>query len=266
MQLDQQVTEAYATEQVRRQELLGKAIEVRFNTVQEGLKRLDELNLMLKAAGFEESLIPKVEQTARVINDLAVPAINTMAGSLERLSAKSTAAAEAFGTPWISVMDIIRNEVEGQGTLFLELGQAWAEGGFAGIVELAKAKIKENIAWAIESVAKALGSFGLGNPKAGAEHLAAAAKHTAAAAAWAVAAKTAGGGGGGGASAGGSGGGRTGVRAATSQVAESEINIYLTGPGWDAMNPAIQKVVRGAIDQASERYGPNAKVRVQRAP
>lgn len=43
----------------------------------------------------------------------------------------------------------------------------------------------------------------------------------------------------------------------------AEISVYLVGPGFHALNPTVQKVVYGAQQQAVERYGPNARVRVQ---
>jgi hypothetical protein len=40
-----------------------------------------------------------------------------------------------------------------------------------------------------------------------------------------------------------------------------EVSIYLVGPGFNAMNPEVQRVVRGATQEAAERFG-NATVRV----
>lgn len=40
-----------------------------------------------------------------------------------------------------------------------------------------------------------------------------------------------------------------------------EVSIYMVGPGFDMLNPQVQRVVRGASQEAAERYG-NAKVRV----
>jgi hypothetical protein len=169
-------------------------------------------------------------------------------------------AAHQFVTPWQDALDKLRNEVEGSGTLFADLSRAWAEGGFAGIVAYAKAKVKENIAAAIENAAKAIGSLGLGNPLAAGKYAAAAAKHTAAAAAWKVAGSAAGGGGGGSAAAGGTTPGASG--STTAQAPGPEVHIYIDplSPG----DPRVQTVVRGAIDQAQERYGNNATVRVHR--
>lgn len=170
-------------------------------------------------------------------------------------------AAHQFVTPWQDALAKIREEVEGAGTLFGDLARAWAEGGFAGIAAYAKAKFKENIAAAIENAAKALGSFGLGNPIAAAKYQAASIKHAAAAAAWKVAGAAAGGGG---AGAAGGGGGSVANSSAGSTVQPPgpEVHIYIDPLSPD--DPRAQTFVRGAVDQAQERYGNNAKVRVHR--
>jgi hypothetical protein len=57
--------------------------------------------------------------------------------------------------------------------------------------------------------------------------------------------------------------GRTASSDAANRAAPpgAEVSIYLTGPGFHALNPEVQKVVRGAQQEAQERYG-NARVRV----
>lgn len=266
IQLNEQVTEAFAAEQIRRQEILGKSVPVTFGPMEDGFKRLNELNLLL-AAGLGSDLIPKLADTKGAIGEI-VPVVDNLADAFTRLQQKTAddAAfkAELYKEPWLDALGIIRNEVEGQGSLFFELGQAWAEGGFLGIAQLAAAKVRENAAYVIENIAKALGSLGLGNPAAAGKHFAAAAKHTVAIAAWKAAGAAAGGTGGSGSGAGGAGGSGTGNTAASSRPAESEVHIYLTGPGFDALNPQVQKVVYGAMQNARERYGNNVKVHTRR--
>lgn len=47
-----------------------------------------------------------------------------------------------------------------------------------------------------------------------------------------------------------------------SQQPSAEVSVYLVGPGFDALNPEVQRVVMGAQQQAEERFGPNARIRV----
>lgn len=51
--------------------------------------------------------------------------------------------------------------------------------------------------------------------------------------------------------------------ASRSEQPSAEVSIYLVGPGFHAMNPAVQRVVWGAQQQAAELYGPNARIRVR---
>lgn len=51
--------------------------------------------------------------------------------------------------------------------------------------------------------------------------------------------------------------------AAHSQQPSAEVTINLIGPGFHALNPAVQRVVWGATQEAAERFGPNAKIRVR---
>lgn len=50
-----------------------------------------------------------------------------------------------------------------------------------------------------------------------------------------------------------------------SQQPSTEVSIYLVGPGFDMLNPEVQRVVYGAYTEAKERYGDNTKVRVRSA-
>ena len=44
----------------------------------------------------------------------------------------------------------------------------------------------------------------------------------------------------------------------------AEVHIHFTGPGFNALNPRVQKVVYGAMQNARERYGEDAKIIVHR--
>lgn len=145
-----------------------------------------------------------------------------------------------------------------------------------GLAEAASKKAKQNAIEAAEMLVRA-GAFALfGDFPHAAGALKLAASFGALALAWgALAAGSRGGGGGAPATtstpagAGSSGGEdvtnarRSSSRASSSsQQVGSEVSVYLVGPGFDALNPAVQRVVWGASQQAAERYGPNARVRV----
>ena len=183
------------------------------------------------------------------------------------IAARNYDAANRVKSVWVDALHKIKEEAQGQGSLFHDLAQAWVEGGIGGIVTLAKAKIKENIASGIEELAKAFGSFALGNPAAGALHLKSAAEHGAAALAWEA---VAGAGGGGGANAGSTAGLAGGAPnlggSAAMQPPGPEVNIYLEGPGFDAMNPTVRRVVAGAVELSKEINGRNARVHLHRVP
>ena len=76
--------------------------------------------------------------------------------------------------------------------------------------------------------------------------------------------------------AGASGGGRSGggmsrggsaaalARVPRAEKPGNEIHVHFEGPGFDAVNPTVQRVVAGAMQQVQERYGPNTKIQVHR--
>lgn len=173
----------------------------------------------------------------------------------------ATAAAAEFQDSTTNALRDISEEMERTAGMAGTIAEAIASGGIAGLAQLAKAKVIENIAWAVENFAKALGAL---NPAASAKFLAAGKGHLLAAAKWGVAAAGASalsGGGGGGRAAGGTS--APDSRAADrAQPAGPELHIYFEGEGFDAVNPYVQDVVRGAIENATERTGPNAKPRV----
>lgn len=141
-----------------------------------------------------------------------------------------------------------------------------------GLHEAAVAKAKQNAIEAVEMLVRA-GAFALfGNAPAASAALALAGQFAAVAAMWGAFAVATGGFSGGSESAGG-GGGSAGSdlsfsRASSSAAAsraeqpETEVSIYLVGPGFNAMNPKVQEVVYGAQRQAEQRFGPNARVRI----
>lgn len=133
-----------------------------------------------------------------------------------------------------------------------------------GLAPFARAKAKANLIRAAEEAAEGtaalLSIFGAINAPA---HFQAAAQFTVIAGLWSTLAH--GGGGGGSASL---AGGRGASSAASGRATSvpPEIKIYLTGPGFDALNPAVQKVVLGAAQNAREVYGAHSKVTIQRTP
>lgn len=142
-----------------------------------------------------------------------------------------------------------------------------------GLHEAAAAKAKENAIQAAEMLVRA-GAFALfGDWPHAQGALLLAGQFAAVATAWGGLALSSHGSapisvGAGGASAvaGSTGSDLTSGRSSTSSAASSakdptaDVSIYLVGPGFDAMNPQVQKVVRGAYQNAAERYG-NARIR-----
>lgn len=150
-----------------------------------------------------------------------------------------------------------------------EAARTITAGVFGGNVgQLARWKAEQNAIMAAEQLAMAAASFlipGLQGKVAG--HLAAAKLFGGVAAAWAALAGATGGfkapGGGGGGAAGGPRdvGGAASERAA---APGAEIHIHFVGPGFDATNPEVQRIVFGSIEAAEERFGPNASVKIHR--
>lgn len=256
---EQDLTEALAREMVRRAKMLKDATAAEAVALREGWKQGATAALLAKA--LEEGPSGKAKLTPGV--GIGIPGTQELRAGPDIIPA-ATKQAKKFESVWVRALDAIRNETTEAGTLFRELGEAWAEGGIAGLARLAMAKVKENLAWAIEEGAKALGALAYGNVAAASLHGKAAVDHGIAAAAWGVASQAFGGGGGGG---GGSGFGSTTPNLAGPQRAEppkQEVTIVLSGPGFHAMNPKVQSVVWGAQQMARERFGQNAVVRIKR--
>lgn len=155
------------------------------------------------------------------------------------------------------------------------LGQAIGASMEGGIGPAAAAKAKQNKIEAAEMAVRALGFALFGNLPAAAGALKLAASHAGLAVAWSALAGSSRKGGGSvttppTAAAGGAGGGITTARGTSSRsttqsrTPSPEVSIYMVGPGFDAVNPTVQRVVWGAQQNAQERYGNNATVRTVR--
>jgi hypothetical protein len=161
---------------------------------------------------------------------------------------------------WVDTTDAIAEEMEGLGQSLGGMFLAWASGGLKGLARFAKVKVLENLAYAVENIAKAI----MGDPRG----VVAAKQHGVAAAKWGAVAGAASAGAGGGSGAGGAGpsiGGPSSGPAQRAEPAGPEINIHFVGPGFDAVNPEVQRIVYGAEQYARERFGADAKVRVHRS-
>lgn len=158
-----------------------------------------------------------------------------------------------------------------------ELAQALFASFGGGLGPYARMKAKQNYLEATEAGIRAVlaALTGFGALHAG-KYAAAAAQHAALGAAWSALAASVGGGSGGGGGAGASGGSApTGSSVGTARSTSSAqttkykapepiTEIHFVGPGFDALNPQVQRVVIGAQQQAIERVGANANIRVIR--
>lgn len=163
-----------------------------------------------------------------------------------------------FRNAWANAMELIRDDMSATAELGGQLAVALAQGGVQGVKQLAEAKVKENVARAIEEVAKGLGASAMGNAGAASLHFAAAKDHAIAAASWGVVAGGAGAAGGGGARGGGFGPGARfqdtgGAMSERMNPTASKTIIYIDPLRAD--DPAFQRVVHGARQDAEERFG-----------
>lgn len=165
-------------------------------------------------------------------------------------------------------MELSKEHAENYG-LAVETAQALIVGALGGnLKEVAAGKAKENALLAAEQVAH--GVVSLLNPFTAAKapgHFTSAAKFGAIAAGWAALGSAIGGGGASGGGAGGGsalGGGRgaSGPAADRAPEPQQEVHIHLVGPGFNALNPQVQKVVHGAMLEARQRFGNNARVNI----
>jgi hypothetical protein len=165
-------------------------------------------------------------------------------------------AAASIATAHLDAVEAIEEEYAALTTSLGGMFLAWATSGLAGLARFAKAKVLENVAWAAESIAKAI----LGDPRG----VLAAKQHGIAAAKWGVVAGAASAASSDGAAGGAALGGPSSGPAQRAQPLGPEINIHFVGPGFRAVNPEVQKVVWGAVQEAREVYGPDAKINVMR--
>lgn len=121
--------------------------------------------------------------------------------------------------------------------------------------DVAKSKVKENLAWAVEQTALGIGKLATGNVPAAGEHFASAGEHFAAAAAWGLLA-------GGAAGLARSAGtalnntmGTNGDRGAGNDQNAGRGDIYLYIDGVDPNNPRHQQLVGDTQREYTERYG-----------
>lgn len=156
--------------------------------------------------------------------------------------------ADKFLSPWQSALDRIAQEVDEKGGLFADLGQAWAEGGLAGLAKLAASKAKQNVAEAIEALARAAGALAFGDFRGAGLFAKQAIGHEAAAIAW----RTVGGsiGGGSASHAAGTSGapGNAGATAANSTQPKATTIIYVDG--FNSKNPVHVKTFAEGIKAA----------------
>lgn len=158
-----------------------------------------------------------------------------------------------------------------------DLAQALFASFSGGLGPFARMKAKQNYLEATEDALRAglAALTGFGALHAG-KYAAAAVQHAALGAAWSALASVSGGGsGGGGTSVGSSGSGSPSSAVGSSRnssasqaqkfkAPEPITEIHFVGPGFDAVNPQVQRVVIGAQQQAIERVGANANIRVIR--
>jgi hypothetical protein len=158
-----------------------------------------------------------------------------------------------------------------------DLAQALFASFGGGLGPFARMKAKQNYLEATEAGIRAglAALTGFGALHAG-KYAAAAAQHAALGLAWSALASTVGGPSGGSAPAAtapstinGSGTGparsSTGSASRNAQQPDSTLEVHFVGPGFDAVNPQVQRVVRGAQQEATERGGRNTRVRVVRS-
>lgn len=146
-------------------------------------------------------------------------------------------------------------------------------GGVLGgnLADVAAGKAKQNALLAAEQAVEGLvASLNPFTAASAGAHFAASAKYAALSAGWAALASSLGGPGGGTTSAGGGGGGGGGGVARglggdeVNGMKENEVHIHFIGPGFSAVNPEVQRVVAGALEEVNQRFGDNTSVRIHR--
>lgn len=185
----------------------------------------------------------------------------------EALIGAAYTVADGYAQAWEDAFARVIHEGGNAGDFLAELAKGMGRALLAGLSDYARGKTMENVAAAIEQTAKGFARAAVGDGAGAALHFKAASSHAASAAAWgamsgAVAALSGGGGGGGG------GRGSIGARDNGSNLSRGaqapgpEVHIYIDPLSPD--NPAFQRVVAGAEQNARERYGENARVYTHR--
>jgi hypothetical protein len=167
-------------------------------------------------------------------------------------------AVQAAASTQADALELLAEETQILTGAFRGLFDAWARDGLQGLARFAKGKVMQNVAWVAENIGRAI----MGDPRAAAS----AKQHAVAVAKWGALASSASAiGGGGGAASTPSIGAPSSGPAQRAEPAGPEVHVHFIGPGFDAVNPEVQRVVYGAEQYARERFGDGAKVRVHRS-
>lgn len=252
--------------------LAAKAASVFAGALGADTKAIDEF--LVKAEEVRNALAKLALESAKnVITGVQLPELpepptpdrtqeTPAVADTEGIVDKQKEAADETATVWGEAMKKLEEEANEQRAVLDELGEAWKRGGFAAVAALAKEKVKENLASALEMTAKALGALFFGNTAAAAAAAKSAALHTVAAGAWRA---IAGGGGGGGEGAGGASGAALGAgsaaglqRGETAQPPGTEVHIFMDP--LDPRDPRVQEFHAETGRMVEERYGENATV------
>lgn len=174
--------------------------------------------------------------------------------------------AMGWADAWQDAFELILIDGGNAAQALQQLGKSMGASILGALSNLARGKVKANVAEAIEQLGYAFSAFAWGNAASGSKHMAAAAKHGLAAAAWGVLAGAAGAGagaiGGAGGSSTGSGGRNGGRNADDAANREPETHVYVRVVNnidpLDPNRPAVQDfIVRGAR-LGLVRHGPDA--------
>ena len=231
---------------------------------EEGLEKMREAERrrqeFLSAGGSLEEV-----SAHGAVRDMSAEAIRMLEREVEmyeNLDAVAEQVAYNIAYSFQSAFELMRSEGATSGNVMKGVLRGIAGAGLASISKLAQAKVKENVAAAIEASARALGFLAIGNFPSQAAALAAAGKHALAAAAWGIAA------GGAGAAAGAVHGGGGAVPAATrdggisqaqrTEAPPTQINVFFDP--LDPRDPRAQTFVGEATRQLGEIDGGNVDI------
>jgi hypothetical protein len=233
---------------------MSRDIEVqgrRAAAIFEGEEAVEALNRQLH---IEEALLRSGAEAGTEFYEV----IEQLAAAQYDAARAAEEAAASMQTSWTDAAEAIKTEMAAVTNSIEGIFMAWASSGIKGLARYAKAKVLQNLAYAAEAIGRGI----FGDPRG----FASAAQHGKAALQWgALAGFSSGGGGGASATGGASIGGPSSGPAQRAEPVGPEINIHFIGPGFDATNPEVQRVVYGAEQYAKERFGADAKVRVHRS-